>query len=134
MTDRRWRTLCRDGKVHAEFSIALGDWTRRRCAEVVSVDDAMGCGPHRVESSGDGEVWRPEMTGVERDPKPQVTTRCEARVLLLDDRFGGLRYQCELDAGHVYEEHRVTFDACRPVASLRWHGTHENEPSKGPTT
>lgn len=124
MPERRWRTLCDDGRVHAEFSIATADSIRRRCREVVSTDDGMGCGPHRVEYSDDGAVWRPEITGTEGDhardtPRP----RCDAEVLVKDDRFGAIRYQCELDADHLYEQHAVVFTGCEPVAALRWHGS-----------
>jgi hypothetical protein len=45
--------------------------------------------------------------------------RCESVTLMLDDRFGAIREQCELSEGHK-GEHSVAMTACMPLAHLRW--------------
>ena len=49
----------------------------------------------------------------------QPNTRCAAVVLLHDDRYGTVRDQCELPAGHA-GEHSIEYTATEPVAHLRW--------------
>lgn len=60
-----------------------------------------------------------------------MAEQCTAKVLVRD-LHGNVTMRCELEADHVYEEHRVTMDGCEPVAMLRWHGSHEPPPKYTP--
>lgn len=68
-----------------------------------------------------------------RDVAP---TRCPAKVLMLDDRWGGIEDRCDLEENHA-GDHRSARDACMPRAYLGWSdlqvGADEAspEPSKG---
>ena len=50
---------------------------------------------------------------------PEGQTRCPAKVLQLDARFGGIEDQCDLAEGHD-GDHRSSRDACMPRAYLGW--------------
>jgi hypothetical protein len=62
--------------------------------------------------------WTYNLTGPPKE-------RCEGRVRIGDDRYGGFVQQCELPSHTVNTAHRVTYDACEPEAALRWYGTYE---------
>lgn len=47
------------------------------------------------------------------------TDRCAAKVLQLDDRWGGIWNRCQLVTGHP-AAHAVAMTACEPVAVLAW--------------
>lgn len=58
-------------------------------------------------------------------PTADYGTRCSARVLARDDRYGGFIDQCESTAGHD-GPHQVAYTACEPVAWLSWTGSYED--------
>ena len=51
--------------------------------------------------------------------KPEPLRRCAAVLILLDDRWGAMREECELDAGHD-GEHSVAYTTTMPLAHMRW--------------
>jgi len=57
---------------------------------------------------------------------PLDATRCEATVLVKDDRMGGWTNRCRLRKGHG-GYHRHPLDACEPLAFMAWTGTRTTE-------
>lgn len=51
--------------------------------------------------------------------KPDPLRRCSAVLVILDDRWGSFRDECELDEGHE-GEHSIAYTATVPPAHMRW--------------
>lgn len=60
-----------------------------------------------------------------------MADRCQATILMRDDRWGGFVDRCDLNAGHE-GEHRTARDACEPTAWLCWTGTYERPAPRPP--
>jgi hypothetical protein len=52
-----------------------------------------------------------------------VPDRCSARVLVMDERWGGIERTCENEAGHV-GLHSASMGACDPPAFMAWIGSY----------
>lgn len=57
----RMRTVCANGRAHAEFSYTGVPSFQQRCADVLSYDDKQGCGPHTLEFHDNNGWFVPEV-------------------------------------------------------------------------
>ena len=55
--------------------------------------------------------------------------RCDEYVILLDDRWGSIRDQCDGEAGHL-GEHFVVMTASMPLARMVWTAIPATQESK----